>query len=38
VFGEMPAFPDLTHEEIRTLYEYLRVLRHQTEPPGGSRS
>jgi mono/diheme cytochrome c family protein len=38
VFGEMPAFPDLTHEQIRILYEYLRELRHQSKPPGGSPS
>ena len=35
VFGEMPGFPDLSHEEVRTLYEYLRMLRHETQAPAG---
>jgi len=29
VFGEMRGFPELSHQEILALYEYLRVLRHE---------
>ncbi len=36
VFGEMPAFPDLSHEQIRTLYAYLRLLRHESQPPSAA--
>jgi len=32
VFGQMPADKELTHEQIRVLYEYLRVLRHEKPP------
>jgi mono/diheme cytochrome c family protein len=34
VFGEMRGFPELSHEEIQTLYQYLRVLRHEAQPAG----
>lgn len=34
VFGEMRGFPELSHEEIRTLYGYLRELRHEAPPAG----
>ena len=36
VFGQMPGSPDLSHEEIRILYEQLRVLRHEAQPPSGA--
>jgi cytochrome c len=36
VFGEMRGFPELSHQEIVTLYEYLRVLRHEEKPPSAT--
>ena len=36
VFGEMRGFPELSHQEIVTLYDYLRVLRHESQPPGNA--
>jgi len=34
VFGEMRGFPELSHQEIVTLYDYLRELRHEGKPAG----
>ena len=35
VFGSMPANPDLNHEQVRALVEYLRQLRGEAQPARG---
>jgi mono/diheme cytochrome c family protein len=32
IFGSMPAFPQLTRDEVRAIYEHLRVLRGERRP------
>ena len=36
VFGQMPAYPDLTPEEMRQLVDYVLKLRGETADPGAA--
>jgi mono/diheme cytochrome c family protein len=33
VFGDMPANPDLTPQQVDAITHWMRVLRHEEKPP-----
>jgi hypothetical protein len=33
IFGDMPANPDLKPQQVDALVHWMRVLRHEEQPP-----